>query len=100
MPTIFLPCTTFQTLGSPTRTQSELLITSNHRDCCQIPSLEMETMTALEYNLLFIAVRRRTQSLKEEKLAWFGFSHFLNTLTFLRKGHQVSSFASWLEFHT
>lgn len=72
VPTISPPCPTPQSLGSPTRTQSELLITSSHRGWCQISSLDMEMMTALENNLLFIAGRRRTQSLKEEKLAWFG----------------------------
>lgn len=51
MPTIFPPCPTLQTLGSPTRT--ELFIINTHRGWCQICSLDME-ITAPENNLLFI----------------------------------------------
>lgn len=56
----------------PEFTQSELLIINSHRGWCQVSSLDMETRTALENNLLFMALRRRTHSFKEEKtcLVW------------------------------
>lgn len=87
-----LLCQPFFLPAPHSRTQSEFFITGSHRGWCQISSLDMEITTALENKLLFIAVRRRTQSLKKEKLACFGSSLFLNVLTFLRKGSQVSSF--------